>query len=211
MDVMRQPHLGITSAFVRPTPPAPGERPLDPVRRFLNSHRIEEGEDQLAGVEDATRWFAEQGYGEVRLDEPSLATYVSVREDIRGSLAGDSDVIARLDRRLSELVHVDAGIRGDDGTLVAGVVARTDDPAFQPLSAILLAVWRGAASGEITRLKVCADPRCRLAFYDRSRNRSRAWCTSGECGNRNRVARFRARQRSAPGAVTSPTGRTRSS
>ena len=40
-------------------------------------------------------------------------------------------------------------------------------------------------------LRVCANPRCRFAFIDRSRNRSRIWCESAVCGNRIRVGRHR--------------------
>ena len=44
-----------------------------------------------------------------------------------------------------------------------------------------------------TRLRVCGNPRCRFAFIDRSRNRSRIWCESAACGNRIRVGRHRRR------------------
>jgi predicted RNA-binding Zn ribbon-like protein len=43
------------------------------------------------------------------------------------------------------------------------------------------------------RLRVCGNPRCRFAFIDRSRNRSRVWCESAACGNRIRVGRHRRR------------------
>ena len=43
------------------------------------------------------------------------------------------------------------------------------------------------------RLRVCANPRCRFAFVDRSRNRSRIWCETAVCGNRIRVGRSRRR------------------
>lgn len=43
------------------------------------------------------------------------------------------------------------------------------------------------------RLRVCANPRCRFAFVDRSRNRSRIWCETAVCGNRTRVGRHRRR------------------
>jgi predicted RNA-binding Zn ribbon-like protein len=44
-----------------------------------------------------------------------------------------------------------------------------------------------------THLRVCANPRCRFAFLDHSRNRSRIWCESAVCGNRIRVGRHRRR------------------
>lgn len=46
------------------------------------------------------------------------------------------------------------------------------------------------------RLKRCADERCRRAFVDDTRSRTRRWCDSGTCGNRARVRRHRERSAS---------------
>jgi predicted RNA-binding Zn ribbon-like protein len=43
------------------------------------------------------------------------------------------------------------------------------------------------------RLKVCQNDQCRWLFLDASKNRSRQWCLSATCGNRQRVRRFRQR------------------
>ena len=45
------------------------------------------------------------------------------------------------------------------------------------------------------RLKLCDNPDCRRAFFDRTRSRTRRWCDSGTCGNRARVRRHRERAR----------------
>jgi predicted RNA-binding Zn ribbon-like protein len=45
------------------------------------------------------------------------------------------------------------------------------------------------------RLKLCENPDCRRAFFDRTRSRTRRWCDSAACGNRMRVRRHRARAR----------------
>lgn len=50
-------------------------------------------------------------------------------------------------------------------------------------------------SGELARVKLCANPECRFAFYDETKNRSRRWCAPVICGNRFKVRQFRARQR----------------
>lgn len=47
------------------------------------------------------------------------------------------------------------------------------------------------------RLRVCAWETCRDVFVDRSRNRSRRFCSPQVCGNRAAVAAWRARQRAA--------------
>ena len=64
------------------------------------------------------------------------------------------------------------------------------------LVASMLAIIAGAqADGTWERMKACRAEDCRWAFYDRSRNRSRAWCSMSECGNRAKARSYRARQR----------------
>jgi predicted RNA-binding Zn ribbon-like protein len=48
--------------------------------------------------------------------------------------------------------------------------------------------------GETERLRRCAAPGCRAVLVDLSRNRSRLYCDTGNCGNRQHVAAYRARQ-----------------
>lgn len=63
--------------------------------------------------------------------------------------------------------------------------------------------------GETSRLRNCAAPGCDAVLVDLSRNRSRIYCDTGNCGNRQHVAAYRARQRAEqpsgpmPGAHTS--------
>lgn len=44
------------------------------------------------------------------------------------------------------------------------------------------------------RIKACANPGCRWAFYDESRGNTRRWCDDRTCGNRDKVRRFRKRR-----------------
>ena len=46
------------------------------------------------------------------------------------------------------------------------------------------------------RLRDCEAPACDAVFVDLSRNRSRRYCDTGNCGNRMHVAAYRARLRS---------------
>ena len=55
---------------------------------------------------------------------------------------------------------------------------------------------------ETDRLRRCAAPDCQAVLVDLSRNRSRLYCDTGNCGNRQHVAAYRARRtisKSAPG------------
>lgn len=47
---------------------------------------------------------------------------------------------------------------------------------------------------EPARLKRCGNPACSMVFYDRGRNNIRRWCTMAICGNRDKVAQYRARK-----------------
>eukprot|EP01037_Dinobryon_pediforme_P030950 gene30950-35228_t len=47
---------------------------------------------------------------------------------------------------------------------------------------------------EPERLKHCANPGCSMVFYDTGKNNVRRWCSMSACGNRDKVARFRARK-----------------
>ena len=58
---------------------------------------------------------------------------------------------------------------------------------------LLAIVAHAQAGGTWQRMKAC--PACGWAFYDRSRNRSRTWCTMAICGNRAKARSYRARHR----------------
>lgn len=62
--------------------------------------------------------------------------------------------------------------------------------------------------GETERLRRCAAPGCRAVLVDLSRNRSRLYCDTGNCGNRQHVAAYRARQALARSAPADGAGRT---
>jgi predicted RNA-binding Zn ribbon-like protein len=48
--------------------------------------------------------------------------------------------------------------------------------------------------GEASRLRVCGAPDCDKALVDLSKNRSRLYCDTGNCGNRQHVAAYRERR-----------------
>jgi len=60
---------------------------------------------------------------------------------------------------------------------------------------LLLIIRRAQQDGSWSRLKVCANPDCRWAFYDRSRNQQGNWCNMALCGNRLKNRQLRARRR----------------
>ena len=78
-------------------------------------------------------------------------------------------------------------------------LASVDDPLAQRLGAeIAMALADLIRAGELRRLKTCAAPDCGAVFVDLSRNRSRMFCDTGNCGNRQHVAAYRERRAKAP-------------
>lgn len=65
-----------------------------------------------------------------------------------------------------------------------------DLPAVLALSA-----WELLQFEDLSRLRQCADDACGWLFLDRSRNGTRRWCSSADCGNRARARRHYRRHR----------------
>jgi predicted RNA-binding Zn ribbon-like protein len=61
------------------------------------------------------------------------------------------------------------------------------------LGRLLAIVHASIADGTWIRLKACRDRTCEWAFYDRTRNHSRAWCDMQICGNRAKARAYRRR------------------
>ncbi len=59
---------------------------------------------------------------------------------------------------------------------------------------VLAAIAKAQDSGEWHRLKACTSDECLWAFYDRSRNRSRHWCSMDVCGNRAKTRTYRSKR-----------------
>lgn len=76
---------------------------------------------------------------------------------------------------------------GDDGG------ARLDSPLWP----VAQSAAELLTSPKLGRVKVCAGEGCGWVFADESRNGSRRWCDSRDCGNRERVRRHLARKRAS--------------
>ena len=71
-----------------------------------------------------------------------------------------------------------------------------EDPVA--LAQMLWPIARSAAdlltSPDLGRVRECARAACEWLFVDHSKNRSRRWCDMQECGNVEKVRRYRRRQ-----------------
>jgi len=165
--------------------PAPGELAL--IERFVNTADLDRGTDELATVEGLAAW------GDGAFDETDRRRIVAFREALRALLLAnhggrpDPRAIATLDRAAPLVVAFDG-----DGTATLAPAGGGADALLARLTAI---VARSQAEGTWPRMKACPNDRCHWAFYDRSRNRSRTWCTMSVCGNRAKARSYRARHR----------------
>ncbi|AEW99577.1 CGNR zinc finger domain-containing protein [Streptantibioticus cattleyicolor] len=81
---------------------------------------------------------------------------------------------------------------GDDGV----VRLEPRGTGWHRLAALVLGAAFEAQLGDTwRRLKTCRNPRCRVGFYDRSRNNSGVWHDVKTCGNAANLRAYRARRR----------------
>lgn len=61
--------------------------------------------------------------------------------------------------------------------------------------------WHLLEHEDRRRLRQCRDPGCGWLFLDRTKNASRVWCSSADCGNRTRARRHYQRRTDASSSV----------
>jgi predicted RNA-binding Zn ribbon-like protein len=169
---------------------------LDLVRDFVNTLDIETGVDRIATPDELAEWFSEEGLVD-DLVEPTKTEHadaLAVREAIRQLLLAHNGVeadTAAASQTLDETGRkARLGVRFVDGQ---PELAPEGDDAAAAVGRIVAAVAELASTPEWARLKSCRDEHCRVIFYDKSRNRSRAWCSMEVCGNREKARTFRAK------------------
>jgi predicted RNA-binding Zn ribbon-like protein len=126
------------------------------------------------------------------------ATHRVISRAIAGESQDESD-LSTLNRELSiALSHL--RVMPADSAYTWGW-DRSGDLGGIRLDSPLWPVAQSAAelltSPMLGRVKVCAGEGCGWVFLDESRNGSRRWCDSRDCGNRERVRRYLARKRTS--------------
>jgi len=106
---------------------------------------------------------------------PAASDLATVNAHVQASFSG-----ARLQRANDRLELAFAS--SDRPDLTAPIL----DPVIRAAVDLL-------TSDAIGRVRLCADESCAWLFLDTTRNRTRRWCDMKECGNRNKVRRFRSR------------------
>jgi predicted RNA-binding Zn ribbon-like protein len=174
-------------------PKAPGR--LELLQRFINSHNHDfpPDWDRIGTPEKARAWLREKGLiaaGD-RVSDADVARLRDLREATRGLLiSGTSEAAAVIRANAAPLtVAIDDAGRTTLEPAVKGV-----DGAVATLLGIL---HEAQLSGDWSRMKACRH--CEYAFFDRSKNRSAAWCAMSICGNRTKNRAYYRRRRTASG------------
>jgi hypothetical protein len=137
---------------------------------FLNTVDVAAGTDLLADPAGWQAWLTARDLA----DDPAAA---EVRAALRGTVGDPAHDPDGLTARVT--VSLTAG----GPRLVADEVA----------GAVLAAASRLVVLGDWDRIKICPADDCRWAFFDRSRNHSRTWCSMRVCGNREKARAWRER------------------
>jgi hypothetical protein len=177
------------------TTPAPGE--LELVRSFVGLHDHDvTGQESLAPSTDTLVWWLkDKGLASPKPTDPELDWALDVLEDLRTKVAEnmgathDERAAARLAKAATE-----TGLRIGFGESRFTVSSRGVRGAVGRLLGI---AYVAGIDGSWSHLKECGSPTCRSVFYDRSRNNSGRWCSMDSCGNREKVRRFRERERAS--------------
>jgi len=174
--------------------------PLLLVQAFVNTLDLELHTDVLAHAVEARAWLAEAGLRDA--EQPGLAADLQlareVRESLRAMIAGKTggEPLGEAGLRPLEQVASQARPRlevtpGGQVTLGPGIPA---ERLADGLAGLLLAIRDAQADGGWDRMKLCGNPDCLWAFYDRSHSRRGAWCDMASCGNRLKNRSLRARR-----------------
>jgi predicted RNA-binding Zn ribbon-like protein len=152
--------------------------PLREVQLLLNSEDLENEVDWLPD------WLAERGLSGA--ERRARALREALRALVRANNGGP------LDERAAATVNAAARHCSLEVGASGGVSVGTDGDALDRVVAIALGAMIDGSWG---RLKACRN--CRWSFYDRSPNRSGAWCSMQLCGNRRKTRDYRKRRSAA--------------
>jgi predicted RNA-binding Zn ribbon-like protein len=143
--------------------------------------------DELTSVQALSRWLQTRGLVDAgqELGSADLSAACTLRAALRDVLtSGDGSRVA--EALAGFPLRLEADTSGSLRLMAAGGAAG--------LGAIVETVAVSVANGRWARLKLCASPDCRWAFYDTSRNGGGRWCSMEVCGNRHKTRTYRQRR-----------------
>jgi len=166
--------------------------------------------DLLADTGTAQEWLdsalavwaatTEQPAPRVRLDEEDLVRLRDLRRALRDSVTPPRDGKPAPNGAAGALIVESAHASLELDAAGSVHLAPRGGGAGFLIATLLLTLWQAQNSGDRQRLKLCRNPRCAVAFYDRSRNNSGVWHDVRTCGNAANLRAHRARQRDTAAA-----------
>jgi predicted RNA-binding Zn ribbon-like protein len=170
---------------------------------FINTRRMVEGQltDTLQSDSDVKAWLRRLEIPVAKgtlpfSDGVLLQTARDLREialaAVRDRKSGKNPSLVALNRFLADAPS-HAVLTTDDARniRVTRVYGKETVEAF--LAPVAEAVADLLADGDFDLVRHCEGNACVMWFYDRTKGHLRRWCTSTGCGNRAKVAAFRAR------------------
>ncbi|HSG77954.1 MAG TPA: CGNR zinc finger domain-containing protein [Acidimicrobiia bacterium] len=175
---------------------------------LANSFEVFDGLEHLRTVSDLAAFAVDHDVDPGKATATDLDRVRAARRSLRDAmLAGDEHVaVDALNALLAGSHPLPRMTHGPDGVWALGFA----DPSAS-LADRMVAEAAGGALQEIAqhglrRFSECGSSTCEDVFVDRSRNRSRRYCTSNVCGNREAQRAFRARQAEEAGDAEAPSG-----
>jgi predicted RNA-binding Zn ribbon-like protein len=170
---------------------------------FINTRRMVEGQltDTLQSGRDVKAWLKRQevpvAKGPLPFSEGVLLQRARELREIalaavKDQKSGKKPSMVALNRFLKQAPN-HAALTTDDAKNIrmTRVYGKETVEAF--LAPIAEAVADLLANADFDLVRHCEGDACVLWFYDRTKGHRRRWCTSTGCGNRAKVAAFRAR------------------
>jgi predicted RNA-binding Zn ribbon-like protein len=179
----------------------------DPALDFLNTVVFgEEGlHDLLQSDADVLAWLRAAGFqGQGKAAPFERGALLQAAQTLRDSIgklvrqkkSGKRIDIAELNAFLDQVCYRPRLTRGADGNLhLLREYERAT--AAQLLTGVAVASAELLADGDFQLVRKCESDTCVLWFFDRTKSHRRRWCSTAICGNRHKVASFRARRKSA--------------
>jgi predicted RNA-binding Zn ribbon-like protein len=163
---------------------------------------LSDGVDQLARLEGFEAFLRRFPFsGEILRTEAELASIRALRERLR-------TLWHALDRAEAAVIVNDILREADAQPYLIKHdeldwhlhVTRPDAPLAQRIGAeAAMGFLDLIREDELDRLRICAADDCSDVLVDLSKNRSKRYCDTGNCGNRTNVAAYRARKRVGAG------------
>ena len=193
---------------IRPKAP----QPLEMVQDFANTNWLRTGEEHLRDPQSLEGWLSDHALRDstshptptpttAPANDADLELALRLRTSLKRMLARTSQSPASPAEPQPES-ESEAGQFPDLPILISlGANGHTHArPAVTgvpgALTRILITAWDAERNGTLERLKLCAAPDCRWAYYDPSRNKSATWCNMAVCGSRAKSRSYYQRQKS---------------